>query len=186
MIGPGTGIAPMRALLQERQYQSVYGPTVTNDSNISKLRTRSTSIDLPKPNKANRSSSKEASYEIGTNALYFGCRNDVDYIYQDELKQFQDKKILHELHVAYSRLPNQKKVYVQHVLQEEAKAKSLLTSLDNGGYIYVCGGTSMGTDVMETIIQLLITNKSWTKEKANAYIKQLQEEGRYVQELWSA
>lgn len=83
-----------------------------------------------------------------------------------------------------------KKVYVQHLIESEVNAKKLIEVLDNGGYIYLCGATAMGADVMETIINILIKYKSndgiANKEQAHAYLKTLQENGRYVQELWSA
>ena len=74
-------------------------------------------------------------------------------------------------------------------MAEDANALALCDQLDNGGYIFVCGATAMGADVMETIIQLLVKHRSQlykTKEDAHLYVKSLQDSGRYVAELWSA
>jgi NADPH-ferrihemoprotein reductase len=155
MIGPGTGIAPMRALLQERGFQA-----------------------------AAASSNKKAR---GSNTLYFGCqRSDTDYIYQDELAAFSSDNggVLDQLYVAFSREQKQK-VYVQHLLTDGAAPGNLCRELDNGGYIFVCGATAMGGDVHTALLDILLKEKSMTKDRALAYLSDLQKNGRYVQELWS-
>ena len=150
MIGPGTGIAPMRALLQEREEQG---------------------------NKKNTNS---------TNILYFGCQSiKKDYIYRDELESFQERKTLTQLKLAFSRDQRQK-VYVQHLLQRQDDASSLLANLDQGAHVYVCGATNMGTDVMEAITTIIQKGKKMSKSGADNYLKELQNNGRYVQELWTA
>lgn len=150
MIGPGTGIAPMRALLQDREFQAA--------------KTRKAS---------------------GTNTLYFGCQKpDADYIYEDELASYKSKGVLDALHVAFSR-QQKEKVYVQHLLTGAENAKALCEELDNGGFLFVCGATAMGGDVHTALIDILRKYKSMTKERALAYLTDLQKNGRYVQELWS-
>ncbi|KAG7354997.1 NADPH-cytochrome P450 oxidoreductase [Nitzschia inconspicua] len=150
MIGPGTGIAPMRALLQQRRHQQLV--------------------------------EKKA---VGSNVLYFGCkRKDQDYLYEDELLRYKDEGILTELHLAFSRQDPSKKVYVQHLLKEQAEATWKLLH-DGGAYIYVCGGVKMGHDVTETLKEIVSTQGQMSFEKATSYLSQLSNQGRYVQELWS-
>ena len=149
MIGPGTGIAPMRALLQERQFQS---------------------------KKENVASS---------NTLYFGCKSkSADYIYEDELSAFVEDKTLGKLHLAFSR-DQQQKVYVQHLMMRDENAKALMHSIDQGGYVFVCGATSMGTDVLEALCSIVMTARGTDRASAADVVKGLQAKGRYVQELWS-
>ena len=151
MIGPGTGVAPMRALLQEREEQA-----------------------------------QRANAPTGSNSLYFGCQSaSRDFIYRNELEAFVASKTLSKLEVAFSR-EQLGKVYVQHLLQREADSDALVSSIDFGAYIYVCGGTSMGADVMETVISVVEKKKSISRNAAEAFVKDLQSKGQYVQELWSA
>lgn len=56
--------------------------------------------------------------EHGRNILYYGCRKrSVDYLYEDELKQYQEEGVLSKLYVAFSR-DQPEKVYVTHLLKE--------------------------------------------------------------------
>jgi len=166
MIGPGTGIAPMRALLQDRQHEQ-------------------------------EQQHLEGKPEQSYNVLYFGCqREEVDYIYHDELAKYKKDGILNELHVAFSRKDPKKKEYVQHLLRHNSSETYKLL-MEEGAYVYVCGGVKMGHDVTETLKEILIEQSSnsslngesktemMTKDDANNYISQLSKEGRFVQELWS-
>jgi len=152
MIGPGTGIAPMRALLQERKWQQQQQPN-----------------------------SKEPS----RNVLYFGCKNrDVDFIYRDEFEAHVQDGTLTEMHLAFSR-DQAEKVYVQHLMVAPANADAIMADINNGAYIFVCGATSMGTDVNEALVSVVQSKKNVSRVEAAAFVKKLQASGRYVQELWS-
>lgn len=154
MIGPGTGIAPMRAFLQERECL---------------LQAAGSSAAAP-----------------GDCTLYFGCKKETeDFIYKEELQQYLSAGVLTKLHLAFSR-DTQQKVYVQHLLREPANSSALLADLDRGAHIYVCGATAMGSDVMEAIVSIVQSSKGISKEEALAFVNSLQQQGRYVQELWSA
>lgn len=150
LIGPGTGIAPMRALLQERNWQKMQG--------------------LP----------------VGPTVLFFGCKHpDQDYLYQDELEQYQASGVLTDLHLAFSRQTS-KKVYVQHLMQREATAKELWRLVDGlGAYAYVCGGTKMGADVAKVLHDIVAKYGKRSPAAATAYVDELKVQHRYIQELWS-
>lgn len=157
LIGPGTGIAPMRALLQERSY-------------------------LLKQN-----AGKE---QTGVCRLFFGCKySGYDYLYQDELEQYRKEKVLDELHLAFSREANAEgqKVYVQTLLKSPEVAKQIVDNLFNeDGYVFVCGATAMGNDVLTLFIQLIQEHKNISHAQATEIMKSWQSSGRYVQELWTA
>lgn len=122
---------------------------------------------------------------LGDTTLYFGCRrSDVDYIYREELKAAESSESLKELNIAFSRDPNIPKTYVQDIIKQQGA--QVWQRIHNGaGYIYICGGTAMGRSVREAILQLAIQHGNMTEKQADEYIKKMQQEKRFVQELWS-
>lgn len=149
LIGPGTGIAPMRALLQERSYMKL-----------------------------------EKKLDVGSNILYFGCKKRTqDYLYEDEIAQFQKDGVLTECHLAFSREQKQK-VYVQNLLAENAKETWRLIN-DLGAYVYVCGGVKMGGDVSATLRVIVSEMGKMSPDEAKIYVDKMSHKGRYVQELWA-
>eukprot|EP00980_Cylindrotheca_fusiformis_P024416 scaffold11885_cov99-Cylindrotheca_fusiformis.AAC.1 len=149
MIGPGTGVAPMRALLQERRYQR----QVQNMS-------------------------------VGLNILYFGCKKrEMDFIYREELESFEKEGVLNKFYLAFSREQNEK-VYVQHMLSQNATETWDLIHNKNAS-IYVCGGVRMGHDVAETLKEIAVKEGALSLEEAKEYLASLANDGRFVQELWA-
>eukprot|EP01138_Halocafeteria_seosinensis_P007869 gb/GECG01008040.1/.p1 GENE.gb/GECG01008040.1/~~gb/GECG01008040.1/.p1 ORF type:complete len:732 (+),score=118.34 gb/GECG01008040.1/:1-2196(+) len=149
MIGPGTGIAPMRAFLQERRYQRLQNGAT-----------------------------------VGPTVLFFGCRRrDEDFIYKDELEEFYGDGTLTHFYRAFSR-EGKEKVYVQHLLEQHGGAMWPLIH-DQRGHVYVCGATSMGHDVHATLERIVEQHGNRSTEEAKQYVKELANNGRYIQELWS-
>ena len=148
MVGPGTGIAPFRAFLQE--------------------------IDGAKAKRA------------APVRLYFGCRRaDEDYLYKEELDSYLAAGTLSSLRVAFSRAQASKvsKVYVQHRVREDGA--KLWGMLQRQGHVYICGGTSMGRDVVRALQEAIAVHGQMSDGAAAAYVKDMQAHGRLVQELWS-
>ena len=146
MVGPGTGIAPFRAFVQEMEMAAARGKKRTGESR-----------------------------------LYFGCRQpSVDYLYEDELSAALEAGVLTTLRTAFSRAQKQK-VYVQDRLREDAELLWQLVG-EKKGYVYICGGTSMGRDVVTLLSEIASTHGGKDGER---YIKDMTAQGRLVQELWS-
>ncbi|KAJ3287947.1 hypothetical protein HDU79_005313 [Rhizoclosmatium sp. JEL0117] len=83
--------------------------------------------------------------------LFFGCRNEDDFIYQAELKEFEKQGVLTKAHIAFSRSNTGHKKYVQHLLMDEGV---LLWNLlhERGGCLYVCGAAGgMAKDVRKAL-----------------------------------
>lgn len=149
LIGPGTGIAPMRALLQERSFQKHHQKQL-----------------------------------VGETILYFGCKNSKhDYLYKDELLAFGKEGTLTTLRVAFSREQSEK-VYVQHLLRNNAKETWDMIH-NREAHIYVCGGTKMGSDIIQTFLHIFETVGGNSGDEAKVYLKMLESKKRIVQELWS-
>ncbi|EMY63243.1 putative sulfite reductase (NADPH) flavoprotein, alpha component [Leptospira terpstrae serovar Hualin str. LT 11-33 = ATCC 700639] len=143
MIGPGTGIAPFRSFLFEREQ---------NSGN-------------------------------GRNWLFFGERNFVsDFYYQTELLELMDTGVLHKLNAAFSRDTKQK-VYVQDRMGENAS--ELLKWIENGAIIYLCGSKDpMSKDVDRKLIEILTERTFDTGKDASDYLKELEEMGRYIKDVY--
>ena len=143
MVGPGTGIAPFRAFLQER----------------------------------------EATAAPGKTWLFFGDRNRAtDFLYEDEIKAWQDQGVLHRLDTAFSR-DQTEKVYVQHRMLENAA--ELWQWLGEGAYFYVCGDASrMAKDVDEALHRVVEEAGGKSKEEAAAYVEDLKKTKRYRKDVY--
>lgn len=160
MIGPGTGVAPMRALIQDRSWQ---GEQETSTKKIN-----------------------SSGHIAGKNILYFGCRNRKhDYIYSDELQEAEKSGKLSKLHLAFSREQNDK-IYVQNIITKADNQSEIISDLEKGAYVFVCGATQMGIDVMEAFVKTFMSHYYMTRDEAQNEIKELQRKGRYIQELWTA
>ncbi|XP_039487682.1 NADPH--cytochrome P450 reductase isoform X1 [Drosophila santomea] len=148
MVGPGTGLAPFRGFIQERQFLRDEGKTV------------------------------------GESILYFGCRKrSEDYIYESELEEWVKKGTLN-LKAAFSR-DQGKKVYVQHLLEQDA---DLIWNAigENKGHFYICGDAkNMAVDVRNILVKILSTKGNMSEADAVQYIKKMEAQKRYSADVWS-
>ncbi|MCH6269263.1 sulfite reductase subunit alpha [Neobacillus citreus] len=119
----------------------------------------------------------------GRSWLFFGDQHSAtDFLYQNELEKFQKNRVLTRLETAFSRDTAQK-VYVQHKMLEHSK--ELFEWIENGAYFYVCGDKEhMAKDVNETLINVIEKEGMMTRESAEAYLNDMQKQGRYQRDVY--
>ena len=143
MVGPGTGIAPFRSFMQER----------------------------------------EEIGAAGKSWLFFGDQHFVtDFLYQTEWQKWLKDGVLTKMDVAFSRDADEK-VYVQHRMLEHSK--ELFEWLEQGASLYVCGDEkNMAHDVQNTLIDIIEKEGNMVREKAEAYVADMQQQKRYQRDVY--
>ena len=143
MVGPGTGIAPFRAFVEERA----------------------------------------ATGADGRSWLFFSDRNrETDFLYGEEFERYHADGKLTRIDLAFSR-DQEEKVYVQHRMLENGA--ELYAWLNDGAMFYVCGDASrMAGDVHEALITIAEREGGQSREAAEAWLKQLQDDRRYLRDVY--
>ncbi|MCY8161966.1 bifunctional P-450/NADPH--P450 reductase [Bacillus inaquosorum] len=130
-----------------------------------------------------RAALKREVKTLGEAHLYFGCRNDRDFIYREELEQFEKDGIV-TVHTAFSRKEGMPKTYVQHLMSDHAE--TLISILDRGGRLYVCGdGSKMAPDVEAALQKAYQSVHGTSEQEAQNWLKHLQDTGIYAKDVWS-
>lgn len=143
MVGPGTGIAPFIAFLQQR----------------------------------------EADKAPGKNWLFFGDqKREHDFLYEEQLTQWQADGLLTRLDLAFSR-DGVDKVYVQQRMQENGA--DLYQWISAGSYFYICGDAKrMARDVEQALQEIIAKHGQMSPLAAKEIIRELKQEKRYVCDVY--
>ncbi len=143
MVGPGTGIAPFRAFLEER----------------------------------------EARGAGGRNWLFFGDqKRTTDFLYEDQIVDWQRRGILTRLDLAFSR-DQAEKIYVQTRMRENAA--ELWAWLEQGAHFYVCGDAKrMASDVEKALLDIAAGPGGRSPTEAKAWLDDLAKAGRYQRDVY--
>jgi sulfite reductase (NADPH) flavoprotein alpha-component len=143
MIGPGTGVAPYRGFLQEREAQGA----------------------------------------TGRHWLVFGARHfDSEFLYQVEWQDAARKGLLHRVDLAFSR-DRTPRAYVQDRLREAGA--EIHAWLQGGAHLYVCGDAErMAPDVHAALVEIVAQHGGLGDEAAEAYLRRLADERRYLRDVY--
>lgn len=131
-----------------------------------------------------RSVLKKEGSTLGEALLYFGCRRpDHDDLYREELDQAEQDGLV-TIRRCYSRIENEPKGYVQHLLKQDTQ--KLMTLIEKGAHIYVCGdGSQMAPDVEKTLRLAYEAEKGASQEESAEWLQKLQDQRRYVKDVWT-
>lgn len=131
-----------------------------------------------------RAALKESGVTMGEAHLYFGCRNETDFIYREELEQYERDGVV-TLHTAFSRIEGHGKTYVQHLM--ERNASEIIQMVNGTGRLYICGdGSNMAPDVEAMLRQAYCHAVGVGEKEAIDWMNQLQAEGRYAKDVWAS
>ncbi|WP_435281951.1 diflavin oxidoreductase [Streptomyces koelreuteriae] len=119
----------------------------------------------------------------GRNWLFFGDRNrETDFVYEDELTELQQRGVLTELDLAFSR-DQAEKVYVQTRMRE--RSRELYAWLEEGAHVYVCGDASrMAKDVEKALLAIVAEQRRRGGDDAAEYLANLRRAKRYVRDVY--
>jgi NADPH-ferrihemoprotein reductase len=115
--------------------------------------------------------------------LFFGCRNQNDYIYQDELVKMQEQlgdKL--EIVTAFSRMQGQPRTYVQDRVAE--RAGKVLEMLESGANMYICGKASMAREVDMKLEEAVMEKKGLAEVDVKAWADGLKKRGKWKADVW--
>lgn len=143
MVGPGTGAAPFRSFMQER----------------------------------------EEIGAAGKSWMFFGDQHFVtDFLYQTEWQKWLENGVLTKMDVAFSR-DTAEKVYVQHRMTEHSQ--ELFKWLEEGAHLYICGDEKhMAHDVHNTLLSIIEKEGGLSREKAEEYLAEMQQQKRYQRDVY--
>ncbi len=139
LVGPGTGLAPLRGFIQERH------------------------------------ALREKGVAVGPVLLFFGCRNEGDFLYREELEAYRDEGTLELLAVAFSRREGTAKTYVQDLLRTHAaRVRDLVAA---GAVILICGNArTMAPDVRAAFTDII----------GGPALAHMEADHRYLQDVWAS
>ncbi len=108
---------------------------------------------------AERTSIAAIGREFGNSLLFFGCRSQEDFLYQDELRELQATNTNIDVVTAFSRA-SEGKLYVQHRI-EEMNEEVVRLLLEQNAYLYSCGSASMARGVAARLGTWMKRRKKW-------------------------
>lgn len=122
--------------------------------------------------------------EIGKMALFFGCRDEEEVLYREEMEQQQTEGRL-QFHVAFSRSVHSKKTYVQHEVVSQGSAVWQL--LQEGAHVYVCGDAKkMAPDVKKAFTDICQKHGGYNETMSSQFMAFLGWTGRYCEDVWAS
>lgn len=164
MIGPGTGVAPFRAFVQER---AATRPMTAGASGRNWLFF------------GNPHFRTDFLYQVEwQQALKDETLHRLDLAFSRDQDSMRVPRNSPHIPV---RTPQ--KIYVQDRLRE--RGRELFDWIENGAHLYVCGdATRMAKDVHDALLSIIGEHGGRSADDANDYLNTLQQQGRYARDVY--
>jgi sulfite reductase alpha subunit-like flavoprotein len=124
----------------------------------------------------------KSGHGVGEINLFFGCRTEKDFIYEEIIRGYERRGMLN-LHVGLSRSRNTPKKYVQDCIADMGRAASDLL-MNKSTHFYVCGDARMTDSCFEACVELLRKHQTMSRVKAVRYLRDMRVEGRWQTGVW--
>ncbi|KXT17601.1 hypothetical protein AC579_10135 [Pseudocercospora musae] len=154
LIGPGTGLAPMRSMIYERLMW------------------------------ADKNAVKSSENALDGDILFFGCRNEKgDYFFREEWEHFASTAKLRH-YTAFSRDSKKPKQYVQDQIRARgSEVCEALTSHNGKVYVCGSSG-NMPKGVRQALLDVFVEHHKLDLAEASKLLEAMEKNGRYKQETW--
>ncbi|MGY6632778.1 MAG: nitric oxide synthase oxygenase [Alkalilacustris sp.] len=153
MIAAGTGIAPLIGALEDRVARKASGA-------------------LPETGAPGQ----------GGVALYFGCRNEGEFLERERIRSWRADGHLSRAAVAFSRA-GPVKSYVQDAIDADGAAVAG-DLLHPGCHVMICGDAKMAHDVEHRLQAILQREGGLSYAGAVELLDRMRREGRYIGDIW--
>ena len=128
---------------------------------------------------------KTMGKEIGPIILFFGSRDESEYLYREEIEALATETLKDELTIitAFSRVPGQSKIYVQdRVLEHQERVCRLI--LEEDAVVFLCGSSSMAREVGLRVGECVKHVKAWNDVELKAWSERQKKTKRWQEDVW--
>ncbi|CAN5505573.1 cytochrome P450 [soil metagenome] len=122
---------------------------------------------------------------LGPALLLYGCRQpDSDFIYEDEVRQFESEGVV-EVVTAYSKVTDGTKARVQTKVTE--RGEQILDLMSKGGVVYVCGAAdTVAPALRQTFADIYQQHTGVSNEDATTWLEEQRSANLYLEDVWAA
>lgn len=115
-------------------------------------------------------------------ALYFGCRDEGEFLQSRQLLEWREQGYLGSLSVAFSR-QGPAKAYVQDAIDADgARIWDMISRPDC--HILICGDAKMAQDVEGRISRVSQHEGGLSYAASVSFLRAMKAEGRYIEDVW--
>ncbi|KAI5460154.1 hypothetical protein BGZ63DRAFT_415526 [Mariannaea sp. PMI_226] len=123
--------------------------------------------------------------DVGPMILFFGCQNDNDYLYREQLDTLANGSLAGKLEIvtAFSR-SGDKKTYVQDTIKQRQRDVFRLLK-DKEAALYICGSATMAKAVGNVLTKAAMDITGWPESQANDWMVNKKRSNRWFEDVWS-